>query len=71
MSRMQVDRAVADGMDDDVEAGRSAPDGPRVEVVRRVHEQSTIVRRVGEGLEERRGVRAERAVDESLERADA
>ena len=50
----------------------SAPSSPGVEILRRVRRSSPrSPRRVGERLEERGGVRAERAVDEALERADA
>ena len=50
---------------------RSAPDVHAIEIVRRIHEQPEVVRRIAERLEHRRGVRAERSVDEPFERADA
>ena len=72
--------AVADGVHDDVEAGLVGARDPGVEVLGRGDEEPAIRglarRSLGEGgrvrerLVERRGVRAERAVDEPFQRAD-
>jgi hypothetical protein len=68
---LRADRAVADGVHDDLEPCGVGALRPRIEALRLGHEEPAIVRRVGERLEHRRGVRAERAVDEALEPADA
>ena len=63
--------AVADRVHHHVQAGRIGAADPGVEIVRRVDEEAAVLRRVGERLVERRGVRTERAVDEALQPADA
>ena len=66
-----ADRAVADRMHDDVKAGRVGAAHARFHVGGLRHLQPAVAGRIGERLEHQRRVRAERAVDEALERADA
>jgi len=63
--------AVADGVDDHVQARGVGALDPALQVLAAVDQQPAVLGRVGERLEEGGGVRAERAVDEALERADA
>ena len=68
---LHADRAVADRVHRDLQSGAVGGGGPLVDLLRRVDQQAAVLRRVGERLEECRRVRAERAVDEAFESADA
>src|SRR4051812_17720562 len=62
---------ISNCVDDHVKTRRISALGPAIQIVDRIHEQTAIVRRVGEWLEHRRRVRTERAVDKSLQCAPA
>ena len=63
---LQVDGAVSDRVNDNVQVCLISARGPGVEVLGCVDQQPRVVRRIGEWLKHRRGMRAERSVDESL-----
>src|SRR3954468_20647840 len=64
------DRLVTDGMHYDLQTGFVGARRPLIQVLRRVDEKTCIVRRIGERLKHRGGVRAQGAVDKAFEAAD-
>ena len=68
---LDANRAVADRVHHHLQPGLVRAGRARVQALGRRDEQPGVLRRIVERLEHRRGVRAERAVDEAFEPADA
>ena len=64
-------RPIADRVHHDMQTRLVGAGDPCIQIFRRVDQQAAILRRVVEGFVKSGRVRAQRAVDESLERADA